>query len=139
QDGGDRLGVDLADVAVAPGAGQRLHRRHEPHGVALLRGALGQRGGDGGQGGGQLGQQRLLDEGGDVARVGRGGGGGGEGGGGRGLDGRPFGRRLDQRHFEGRVPPQRPRLLERAPGAAGIGRLAPVDPEDGQAAEERGA
>src|SRR5205085_5501166 len=98
--------VDPADVAVAAGAGQRLHRRHQPDGVALLRGPLGQRGGDGGEGAGQFGQQRLLDEGGDLTGIGRGGGGVGEGGGGGRLDRRAGRRRLDQRHLEGGVPLQ---------------------------------
>src|SRR5581483_6621165 len=99
------------DVAVAPGPGQRLDRRHEADGVALLGGPFGQRGGDGGEGAGQLGQQRLLDEGGDVAGVGRGGGGVGEGGGGGGVDRRSPGRGLDEGDLERRVPLQLPHLL----------------------------
>ena len=101
-----------------------------------MGGALGQRGRDGGEGAGQLGEEGSFDEGGDGPRVGGGGGGVGEGGGGGGLDRRAGGRRLDQRHLEGRMPLQLPHLLERAAGATGLGRLAPVDAEDGQPAQQ---
>ena len=117
--------------------GQRLDGGHEALGVVLAGGAVGEGGHHGGEGVGQLGEQRVLDQPGELGDVGV---------------GRPLGDHRGRGRFDGgavpeasmrataaRVPLQRPRLLEGATGAAGVDAAAPRDAEQPQPVEQLAA